>query len=165
MIKNSLPFSKKVGLFTETVIAMKNTIKIASLQKIDLDLILTVGYDKQEVLETIEKYQQENINRTFNISRAKCEAESRYLRIKGKEIEVYQKVLGYLLFENPIKAEQIKKLPIRNYLQSDLWKYGISGDFPILLVTIKDVNDIYVVKEILKAYEFFRVRNIITDCS
>ena len=142
---------------------MKNTIKIASMQKLELDLILTVGYDKQEVLETIEKYQQENINRTFNISRAKCEAESRYLRIKGKEMEVYQKVLGYLLFDNPIKAEQTKKLPIRNYLQSDLWKYGISGDFPIILVTIKDVNDIYVVKQILKAYEFFRVRNIITE--
>ena len=123
MITNSLPFSKKVGLFTETVVAMKNTIKIAPMQKLDLDLILTVGYDKQEVLETIEKYQQENINRTFNISRAKCEAESRYLRIKGKEMEVYQKVLGYLLFDNPIKAEQTKKLPIRNYLQSDLWKY------------------------------------------
>ena len=133
------------------------------LQKVDLDLILTVGYDREEIIETIGKYQQENINRTFSISRAKCEAESRYLRIKGKEIEIYQKILGYLLFENPIKAKQIEKLPKRKYLQSDLWKYGISGDLPILLVTIKDVNDIHVVKEILKAYEFFRIRNIITE--
>ena len=48
-------------------------------------------------------------------------------------------------------------------MQSNLWKYGISGDFPIILVTIKDVNDIYVVKQILKAYEFFRIRNIKTE--
>ena len=163
MIKNSLPFSKRVGLFTETVVAMKNTIKIEPGQKAYVDLTLSVGYDRQEVLDTLEKYQYENINRTFNISRAKCEAESRYLRIKGKEIEVYQKILGYLLFDNPLKAEQVKNLPRRNYLQSDLWKYGISGDLPIILVTIKDVNDIHVVKQILKAYEFFRVKNIQTE--
>ena len=48
-------------------------------------------------------------------------------------------------------------------MQSDLWKYGISGDFPIILVTITDVNDIYVVRQILKAYEFFRVKNIQTE--
>ena len=163
MIKNSLPFSKRVGLFTETIVAMKNTIKIVPGQKANIDLILTIGYDRKEVLETIEKYQYENINRTFNISKAKCEAESRYLRIKGKEIEVYQKILGYLLFDNPLKARKIKNLPLRNYLQSDLWKYGISGDFPIILVTITDVNDIYVVRQILKAYEFFRVKNIQTE--
>jgi len=80
--------------------------------------------------------------------------------IKGKEIEDYQKILGYLLFDNPLKERSIKKLAQRNYRQSDLWKYGISGDFPIILATIKDVNDIYVIKQILKAYEFFKLKNI-----
>ena len=160
MVKNSLPFSKKVGLFTETIVAIKNTIKIQPGQKSYVDLILSVGYDRQEVLETAEKYKQENIKRTFNIAKAKCEAESRYLRIKGKDIEVYQKILGYLLFDNPLKDKTMEKLPHTNYLQSNLWKYGISGDFPIILVTITDVNDIYVIKQILKAYEFFRVKNI-----
>jgi len=163
MIKNSLPFSKKEGLYTEPIVAMKYTIKIPANQKVNVDLILTIGYSRENVKNTIQKYQHENINRTFNIAKAKCEAESRYLRIKGKEIEVYQKMLGYLLFNNPIKSLAIKNLPIQNYMQSDLWKYGISGDYPIILVTITDVNDIYVLKQILKAYEFFRVKNIQTE--
>ena len=36
----------------------------------------------------------------------------------------------------------------------ELWKYGISGDLPIILVKIKDLNDSDVIKQILKAYEF-----------
>lgn len=163
MIRYSLPFSKKVGLFTETVVAMKNTIKIQAGQKAYVDLILAIAYDKQEVLNTVDRYQYENINRTFKISKAKYEAESRYLGIKGKEAEVYQRILGYLLFDNPLKGMKLKKLPNRNYLQSDLWKYGISGDFPIILVKIIDANDIYVVKQILKAYEFFKIKNIQTE--
>ena len=48
----------------------------------------------------------------------------------------------------------------QDYKQSDLWKYGISGDLPIILVKIRNVNDSYIVKDILKAYEFFRTKNI-----
>ena len=46
---------------------------------------------------------------------------------------------------------------------AELWKYGISGDLPILLVKVKDSSDIYVVKDALKAYEYFRVKNINID--
>ena len=51
----------------------------------------------------------------------------------------------------------------RKYKQSELWKYGISGDLPIILVEIKDVNDAYVINEVLKAYEFFKTKNINVD--
>ena len=163
MIKQSLPFSKKVGISTEPIIAMKNIIKLQPDQEAYVDLVLSVGDNKEEVVKELENYQAENIERTFHISRARCEAESRYLRIKGKEIEVYQKILSYILFENPLRAKQVSKLPQENYLQSDLWKYGISGDLPIILVSISDANDIYVVKQILKAYEFFRTKNINTE--
>ena len=33
------------------------------------------------------------------------------------------------------------KLPKRKYEQSELWKYGISGDIPIILVKIKDIKE------------------------
>ena len=56
-----------------------------------------------------------------------------------------------------------KKASNKVYDQSKLWKYGISGDIPIILVKIKDINDIYMVTSILKMYEFFRTKNIDTD--
>ena len=37
------------------------------------------------------------------------------------------------------------------------------GDLPILLVKIKDVNDSYIIEDVLKAYEFFRSKNIKID--
>lgn len=84
--------------------------------------------------------------------------------LKGKDIENYQKILSYLIVQNPMKKLYFqKKDKLPSYEVQDLWKYGISGDLPILLVKIKDVNDAYVIKEILKAYEFFKVKNIQID--
>src|SRR5699024_7755334 len=79
------------------------------------------------------------------------------------DIENYQKMLGYIIFDDSVKSVISEKLNKREYRQSDLWKYGISGDIPIILVKIQNVNDIYCIKEILKAYEFFKTKNIKTE--
>ena len=161
MVKNSNPFSKKIGLVTEPVVALKRTIKIKPKKKVNLDLLISVGEDEEIVLDNIKKYKNdENIEKAFALSKAQTEANNRYLRIKGKELKEYEKVLSYIIFKNPAKKLILEKLPKRNYMQSDLWKYGISGDLPLILVKIKDVNDAYILKEILKMYEFIRIKKI-----
>ena len=44
-----------------------------------------------------------------------------------------------------------------------LWKYGISGDFPIILVKIKNIEDIYVIEELISAFDYYRSKKIKTD--
>ena len=164
-IENSIPFSKKTGLVTEPIVALKRTIKVKPQEEAIIDFILSVEEEKEKVIENIKKYQsQENVKKEFELSKARVEAESRYLNIKGKEIALYQKIISYFIFDNPTKSRQMKQIEKHeNYKQSDLWKYGISGDLPIILVKIKNVNDSYVVEEVLKAYEFFRIQNIETE--
>lgn len=41
---------------------------------------------------------------------------------------------------------------------SELWKYGISGDLPILLVKVKDISDIEILKQVINVYEYLRVK-------
>ena len=164
MIANSKPFSKTLGLVTDPVIALRRSVKLKPEQNAVLDLLLCVSEDKQEAIEKIINYQnREHVKRTFELSRARVEAENRYLGVKGKEVEIYQKMASYLLFQNPTKKLYINQLPKKQYQQNDLWKFGISGDFPILLVKVKDVNDSYVVEEVLKAYEYYRAKNITID--
>ena len=160
MVKNSNPFSKKIGLVTEPIVSLKRTMKVKPEEKATINLLISVGESKEKVIENIKKYKiEENVIKSFELSKAKNEAQSRYLRIKGTQIRNYQKILSYIIFSNPAKKLNLEKLPRRKYEQSELWKYGISGDIPIILVKIKDINDSYVVKEILKAYEFIRTKN------
>ena len=161
MVKNSNPLSKKMGLVTEPIVALKRSIRIKPKEKVSINLIISVGEDRIKTIENIKKYKIEgNIEKAFELSKAKNEAQSRYLRIKGTDIRNYQKILSYIIFNNPIKKVNIEKLPKKKYEQSELWKYGISGDIPLILVRIKDLNDSYVIKEVLKAYEFCRTKNI-----
>ena len=164
MIEKDIPLSKKIGLVTEPIVAMKRTVKVKAMDKVDIDFILSVGEDEVQVKKNLEKYKSyENVKNEFELSKARVEAENRYLRVKGKEIAIYQKILSYIVFDNQVKSERLKRINLGEYKQSNLWKYGISGDLPIILVKIRDVNDSYIVKEVLKAYEFFRTKNIETE--
>ncbi len=170
MIKYSKPFSRKIDLSLDPIIAMRRTISLKSNESASLSLVIAVSEDREEVINLVGKYcNYENVNKTFELSTARTEAENRYLGLNYKNILDYQKMLGYLLFNNPLKNVNYARGNFSDeqgnisYSQSELWKYGISGDLPILFVKISNVNDIYVLEDILKAYEFYRAKNIEID--
>ena len=161
-VKNSTPFSNQINLTTEPIISFKRTLTLKPEEKVTLSLILAVGENKEQVIEELNKFMnQETIKYHLELAKAKVEAENRYLGIQTKELDLYQKMAGYLLFKNPLKT-----LTCKNPLEvpvSKLWQYGISGDLPILLIRVKELDDVELVEEALKAYEYFRVKNIEMD--
>jgi len=164
MVEHSKPFSKKIQASVDPILALKRTILIKPEEEKSLSLLFSISEDKEEAINNVKEYQnEEKIKQAFELSIAKADTEARYLNLNAKQIETYQNLLGYLLFSNPFRAKQMQNLEDRKYPQSDLWQYGISGDLPILLVRINQTSDKEVLEEILKAYEFFRLKNIQID--
>lgn len=164
LFKSGRSFSSKTGLVTEPCVAFKRNVKIEPGDEIILNLVFSVSDNEEEVLQSLEYYRvQENVKQEFNIARAKAEEESRYLNLSKYDLQVFNRILPYVLYQNPMRSLYMDKLPKKEYKQSDFWKYGISGDIPIILVKVQFVNDAVVLKELLKIHEFLRVRGIMTD--
>ena len=160
-VKNSIPFSNNIQLTTEPIISMKRTITVKPEKKVIFNLILAVAETKQKVEETLKEFtNQAAIKHNFELARASKEAENKYLCVNAKQTELYQKMLGYLLYNNPLKTLTSSSMaaPV-----SRLWQYGISGDLPILLLKIKEKDEIETLKEALNAYNYFRVKKIFVD--
>ena len=163
-VESSIPLGRNIGLTTEPIVAIKNTVKIKANEKVAFNLIMCVSESKEKVIELINKFtNSETIKRNIELAKVKVEAESRYLNIKGKEIDLCQKILGYLIFPNPLKRIINKNKKVISAYVSELWKYGISGDLPILIVKVKDISDIEILKQVINVYEYLRVKNINID--
>lgn len=164
MVLNSIPFSKNTDLTLDSIVALKRTIKVEPGKSINLNLILSVAEERDVAISNLKKYlPQENITKCFELSKARVETEARYLGLKAKDIIIYQKMLAYVLGMNSFKKLYLNKLPDKNYPQNELWKYGISGDLPIILLETSNANDLYVLNDLLKCYEFYRSKNIKLD--
>ena len=163
-VQNSFPLGRNLKRTTDPIVAMRRTINILPSQKAILNLIIAVSEKKEKAVELIkENMNNEKIIRNMNLAKAKVEAESMYLGIKAVDIEKYQNMLKYLIYQNPLKLLMYKEKIPEEAKASDLWKFGISGDLPILAIKIRDVSDISVVKDALKAYEYYKVKNIKID--
>ena len=166
LVENSKPLSKKIELSTDSIVAMRKTINVKPRESVKLDLVICVSEEREYVLNTIKKYLNiENNKRTFELSRGRIEAENRYLEITGKDISMYQRLLTYILDNNSKITKDTKENSEKTsvYSINELWKYGISGDYPIIFAKIKNVNDIDVIKELVKAYEYFKTKNLEID--
>ncbi len=157
-------FTNRIGLVTDPCVAFKRKIKLKENDEVTLNLVIAISENLNEVIEALGYYKiPENAKMEFNISKTRVEEEARYLGMKRQDLIAFQNILPYIIFQNPMKSLYLSKLPKREYKQSEFWKYGISGDLPIILVKIKSLNDVYVIKEILRVFEYMRTEGINTD--
>lgn len=47
--------------------------------------------------------------------------------------------------------------------QSVLWRYAISGDFPIVLLRVGDTDNLHLVRDLLRAHGYWRMRGLRAD--
>lgn len=164
ILEKGLPFSNTLGLVVDPCVALKRSFKFRAGDEKILDFVITVSENEEEISRTLDFYRiQENVKQEFNIARTKAEEEARYLNLRRSNLEVFNMVLPYIMKPNPMRSLYMKGFADKEFKQSDFWKYGISGDLPIILITVKSASDIYIVKELLKVHEMLRVKGIKTD--
>ena len=158
-VVNSTQLSKKVVQTIQPIVAMRRLVNINPDEVKNVYLINSAGDTRDEAVDNLNEYtKSERLNTIFDLSKNHSFAEARFLNIKGKDIDIYQKIIEKLLF--PDNKECNFELDLSN---ERLWKYGISGDNPILLAKLRDKNDTYLLNELIKAKEFFDMKNIPVD--
>ncbi len=159
-IANSWPSSMKDGTVINPIIALRRIVNIKPQESKKVYLIVSADDNENQAIENLKKYKDEkNLDRIFELSKAQTEAETRYMGIKGKDIDTYQKMLKFIIMPKDI-SQIDRNIDLSN---EKIWKFGVSGDYPIILVNIKDFNDYFLVQETLKAYEYFLSKNIKTE--
>ena len=158
-VRNSSQLSKKIVQTIQPIVAMRRLVNVKPDEEESIYLINSAGDNKEEAIENLKEYtKSERLNAIFDISKNHSFAETRFLNVKGKDIALYQKMLEKLLFPKTKECNIEMDLSTRK-----LWKYGISGDNPILLVKLRDNNDTYLINEVTKAKEYFDMKNITVD--
>ena len=162
-VQESKALESQVGYTVDPIVAMKRMVTIEPEKTVCLDFVIYTEESSAFRLEKLAPYRNADyIQKQFELSRAKTEAENLYLGIKARELNLYQRLLSHLQRSSLLK--QASKLPkVISAESTKLWKYGISGDSPILLVKISQMADREVLEDVLKAYEYYRLKNILME--
>ncbi len=127
-----------------------------------LCFICLAARSREDLLTMIRKYQrQDAVTRAFDMIWTRSQLEFRYLRIGPATAHRYQDLAGYLIYPNP--RLRARSRPSTQLSQKSLWRYGISGDLPVLVLSIADDQGEGLVREVLVAHSYWRMLGMEAD--
>ena len=128
-------------------------------------VFLTIAADSREALMAlVSKYRRKELAaRAFELAWTHAELQFRFLQIGPGAALSYQELAGCLLYPNPRMRPSPSRLGLNRLGQSALWTYGISGDLPMLTVTIAESLNLSLIRELLVAHTYWRVRGFHAD--
>ena len=156
-ILDSRTLSNEVIETVEPIIALKTTIDIQPDDEYKISFIMQFSDDKNEIISYLDELTLERQENILELAKAKSDEEIRFLGVNGYKIENNQVLLGHLLEKDLPKTIDV------SFSIEDVWKFGISGDYPIILAEIRNLDEVYLIEELLDTIEFFNVKNIRID--
>ena len=156
IIEEDKMFSNNIMSVNNTAIALKKEINLKSNEKIVINYYGIIANSEDEIKELYEKYTKfDSAKRMFELAIGRSLIENRFLGFKGKEVIKFNKILSEVINGSESLEKYEDKISSNKLKQSDLWKFGISGDFPIMLIRINDVNDAFIVRKLVRAITYF----------
>jgi cyclic beta-1,2-glucan synthetase len=119
---------------------------------------------RKEAVGLIERYQElMHVSRAFELSWSRAQVELRNHAYSASQADLFHRLAGCLVYSEESVRATPDVLAANRLSQSGLWRFGISGDLPIVLTKVNDVRQGKVVQELLLAHHFLRERGMEFD--
>ena len=156
--------SGRQGFVLDPILSLRRSLALGPGERARVSLIVAAGESRQEVLSLMDKYGDPHaIDRAMDFAWASAQLELRLLRIQPDEARRFQEIASHLLFPNPLLRPPAERIEENRKGQAGLWPYGISGDVPIILVSIGEARDIGLVRQLLQAHSYWRMHGLKAD--
>ena len=163
-VVNSITFFNNSGFCNDPIMSLRAQICIEPGETACISFITGVCGSKEEAIKIAGElnvgYRIDDILEKFRLQNS---LELKYLEITRTQLNAFLDLISPIFYSTGIyrgPSENIR----RNFKnQSFLWKFGVSGDNPILLLIVRSIEEERIVKDVLKAYEYLRINRIMVD--
>jgi len=153
-----------VGAVLDPCAALRRTVTVPAGESLHLVFATGVADTREAALRLSEKYADvRSAQRAIDLAWTAAQLELRDLGISPAEAVVLERLASRLVLTDPYSPLK-RKTPVENGLQmSGLWSIGVSGDLPILLVRVEELEHAPLVRQALLAHQYWRHKGLVTD--
>lgn len=156
------PLSNSVGRVLDPVFSLRRRVRLQPGRTAHLDFTTVVARTRSDVLDLVDKYSDPSaFERIATLAWTQAQVRLHHLRIDPEHAHTYQRLAASLIYFDP--RSSLKPRPTRSMSQSTLWRHSISGDLPIVVVRIDQPEDRGLVRDVLKAQEYWRSKGLQAD--
>jgi cyclic beta-1,2-glucan synthetase len=156
--------SGTTGPVLDPIFSLRRRIRLAPGASASVVFCTLVAGSREEALALADHYHDAHaILRVFDLAWAHSQIELRHLNLSSADAHQYQRLATHLLYAGAVLRAPVSVLTANRRGQPDLWRHGISGDRPIALVRVGDVEDLPLVRQLLAAHAYWRYKGLEVD--
>ena len=163
-IRDGRPLSNTVGPVLDPVMSLRRTVRIPPGTTARVVFSTIVAPTREEVLDLTDKYRDTRTwERTLTSAWTQAQVQLHHLGITPDEAHLFQRLANAVLYSDPSLRPSSDVLSRSTLDLSALWRHGISGDFPIVLARIDEAEDVGIIRQLLRAHEYWRIKGLSVD--
>ena len=164
IIESHRTLTGTVGTTLDPIMSMRRRIHVAAGKQSFAFIITGFAKAREHLLQITEQYQSPvDIEHAFKTSSVFNNMRNSMSLLKGAQMRLYNNISKYMAQTATLGNNRQAILAENTLSQSSLWRFGISGDLAILLLEIDRADRSGFAKELLRAFEYFKVHGLLLD--
>lgn len=164
VMSEGMPLSNNTDFSGDPISSLRACISIEPGEEATITYITGMFESKEELLRVSNEFSSyhtiENTIETFN---QQTKIELKYLNMTGNMLRAFQNIISQIYYPTMYYRGPVERVR-RNWKdKSTLWKFGISGDEPIMLLMVSSVDEMKLVKDVLRLYEYMGINMVKAD--
>ena len=157
------PLGGTTGAVLDPIFSFRAKLTLEARDQERLCFALAAAATREEALARAREYQRpSSAPRALETAWTRAQLQFRHLRIPPAAANQYDELAGSLIYPSPrMRASKVRMDLLGG--QESLWKNSISGDLPIVLVTVAETQGLELVRQLLLAHAYWRVRGLEAD--
>ncbi len=158
------PLSNTVGAVLDPVFALRRRVEIPRGATVIISFWTMAAASREAVLELVDRHHDAGaFERASRLATSTSQTQLQYLGLSPAEPHLFQTLAGHLLYAGDAFRPPPDVLAAAAPPAQALWPHGISGDLPILLVRVAEESDVALVRQLVRAHDYFRGKLLAVD--
>jgi cyclic beta-1,2-glucan synthetase len=159
-----LSLSGATGTVLDPIFALRRRVRIAPGATARLDFWTMLASSRADVLDLVDKHHDIGaFDRAATLAWTQVQVQLHHLGVDRGQAGRYQRLAAPMIYANSMLRPTSETIGGGGGGQPSLWPLGVSGDLPILLVRITEIEQLSLVHEALQAVEYWRMKRLAVD--
>jgi len=156
--------SSSTGAVLDPVFVLRRRVCLAPGAAAHIDFWTLVADSREKLVDAVDRTNDISaFDRAVTLAWTQAQVQLHHLGIDREEASEFQRLAGHLIYAGKSLRPSSEVIMRGAGPQSGLWPQSISGDLPIILLRIANIEDIRIVHQLLQAMEYWRTRRLEVD--
>ena len=156
--------SNSQGSTLDPIVSIRQRFLIQPNESVEFDLVTGVAETREQVIDFAAKYSDPHLtDRLLELAWTRGPILLQQLNISEADAQTFGRLAGSIIYASAARRAKASVLIKNRRGQSGLWSYGISGDLPIALVRIRDIERLDIVRQSIQAHSYWRMKGLAVD--